>query len=288
MFKRHSDQQIVARPMLCSLTGFLDAGFGAKIATDYLLKTCDCQLLYSFNVEKYLDFRQRRPAMLIKDGQYNSVEFEKIEVFLCKDSQDRDFLLMVGPEPDLNWKKFAKHFKFLLSETLPEIFINLGAFPAPAPHTRPIKIAAISPYKDLVESIGFVRGAIEVPASVGSYLSLICYKNAIAAVGLWARVPHYVSQGAYYPGALALLEQVTKLTGLVFDLGELIKNATQNIVEVDEMVSKSEEHKKLISLLEAGIDAAEGSPLDIVQIPSGDEIAKELEKFLKEQGNQGD
>lgn len=287
MFKRCSDTIVRNVPFICGLTGFLDAGLGAKIASDFLISNHIKEVLFTFKTDKYLDMRQRRPSMVIKDGEYEKVVFDSIEVILCADNGGREFLVMVGPEPDLRWKKFAKEFSFLLDETLPQIFINLGAFPAPAPHTRPIKIAAISPYKDLAESIGFVKGTIEVPASMGSYLAVVCHKKAIASVGIWARVPHYVSQMAYFPAGLALVNQIAKLTGLDINTAKLSEKAIETNFSVDEMVSKNEEHKKLVSLLEAGVDVAEGSSLDIVQIPSGDEIAKELERFLKEQGNFG-
>jgi proteasome assembly chaperone (PAC2) family protein len=161
--------------------------------------------------------------------------------------------------------------------------VGLGAFPAPAPHTRPVKLAATAPEasSDLVERIGIVHGELEVPAGVMSALELAFAEVAIPAVTLWARVPHYVAGMPFPEASAALIEGLVGLAGLSFDSTALRRAADSSRRQVDQLIADNNEHQAMVRKLEENIDASEGNAMGVDGVPSGDEIAAELEKFLR-------
>jgi len=161
--------------------------------------------------------------------------------------------------------------------------IGLGAFPAPAPHTRPVKLAATAPEAsaDLVERIGIVHGELEVPAGVMSALEMAFAEVAIPAVTLWARVPHYVAGMPFPEASAALIEGLVGLAGLSFDSTALRRAADSSRRQVDQLIADNNEHQAMVRKLEENIDASEGNAMGVDGVPSGDEIAAELEEFLR-------
>ncbi|HMC53376.1 MAG TPA: PAC2 family protein, partial [Acidimicrobiales bacterium] len=129
--------------------------------------------------------------------------------------------------------------------------------------------------------VGVVSGTIDVPAGAQAALELAFGEAGIPALGLWARVPHYVSAMTYPPAAAALVEGLAAVAGLAVDSAPLLAAADATRQQVDELISKSGEHEAMVRQLEASLDEAEGNPLQLGQMPSGDEIAAELERFLR-------
>jgi proteasome assembly chaperone (PAC2) family protein len=164
--------------------------------------------------------------------------------------------------------------------------VGLGAFPAPAPHTRPVRLAATapSPSADLVSQVGVVQGELEVPAGVLSALELGFGEVQIPTVSLWARVPHYVSAMPFPMASAALVDGLSAISGLVFDATPLRAAGDSARDRIDDLVASNPDHRAMVRTLEEAIDASEGNPLGLDEMPSGDELAAELERFLRDEG----
>jgi hypothetical protein len=55
---------------------------------------------------------------------------------------------------------------------------------------------------------------------------------------------------------------------------------------VDELIGANPDHLEMVHRLEAALDSEEISPTGFdVEVPSGDEIAAELEQFLRGEGH---
>ena len=165
--------------------------------------------------------------------------------------------------------------------------IGLGAFPAPAPHTRPVRLAATVPAASarLLDVVGLVSGELEVPAGVTSALELGFGETGIDMITLWARVPHYVAAMPFPQASAALVEGVALISGLSFDTGGLASQADASRRQIDELISSNPEHVAMVRALEVSLDSAEGNPLGIDEIPTGDELAAELEQFLRDENS---
>jgi predicted ATP-grasp superfamily ATP-dependent carboligase len=160
--------------------------------------------------------------------------------------------------------------------------VGLGAFPAPVPHTRPIRLVATATSPELAQQVGFIPGVIDVPAGVQAALERQFADLGVPAVGLWARVPHYAAAMPYPEASAVLLDGLERLTGVYVDSGELGTAALSTRRRLDELVANSDEHAALVHQLEAAVDAETERPLG-PSIPSGDELAAELERFLREE-----
>lgn len=268
---------------MVALEGWVDAGLGAAGAIASLLAAGPTELVATFDGEALIDQRARRPVARIVNGVTERLTWPTLEMRSGRDLAGAEILYLVGPEPDFKWRSFVTSVIALSRELGVRMAVGLGAFPAPAPHTRPVKLAATAPEESssISAGIGVVQGAIEVPAGVWGALELGFGEAGIPAVGLWARVPHYVTGMTFAPASAALVEGLATLGGLTLDTSDLHTAADASLRQVDELITKSHEHLELVRQLERNLDATEGNPLDLGQIPTADELGAELERYLR-------
>jgi predicted ATP-grasp superfamily ATP-dependent carboligase len=168
--------------------------------------------------------------------------------------------------------------------------LGLGAYPAPTPHTRPALLAATATTPELAEQVGYVRGSLDLPGGVEAALERRAAERGLPAVGLWAQVPHYAVAMPYPPASLALVRGMMEVGGLSLPTERLVEAADATRVRLDGLVANSTEHVELVRQLEAHVDAMQqetggrGQISPGVTLPSGDELAEELQRFLREQG----
>jgi proteasome assembly chaperone (PAC2) family protein len=288
--EEHSHYQVALQrafkePVLVvALEGWVDAGLGAAAAVASLLATAyDEDVLVTFDGDHFLDQRARRPVARIVNGVTVELTWPETQIRFAKDLLGADMLFLVGPEPDFHWRGFVDSVVDLARAYGVRMVVGLGAFPAPAPHTRPVKLAATAPErsKELVARIGVVQGELEVPAGVLAALELGFGAAGIDAITLWARVPHYVAAMPFPDASAALVDGLALLSGLALDSAKLRRAADTSRRQVDEVIAGNPEHLTMVRRLEATLDASEGNTLGLDDLPSGDEIAAELERFLR-------
>ena len=271
--------------MVMGLDGWVDAGLSGASAMAALLGNIKTEPVVTFDSDVLLDYRSRRPTQRIVDGVLTDLTWPEAQIRVGRDAQGSDVLLLVGPEPDHQWHAFTDSVVGLASEFGVRFATGLGGFPAPVPHTRPIRIVATAIDSTVAGQVGFIPGVREVPAGVHASLLKGFERQGIQAVSLWAMVPHYVAGMPFPATSLALLEQLQALTGLDVDTSELKAAAAVTRQRVDELIAQSAEHVEMVLNLESQHDAqiaATNMPTD--NLPSGDEIAAELERFLRGEG----
>ena len=269
--------------------GWIDAGLGGGGAMAALLEAMDTELVATFDNDELLDHRARRPVARIVDGVYEDVLWPEIELRAGKDPGGRDVLVLVGPEPDHSWRRYAEAIGELSQRLGVRLLVGMGAFPAPVPHTRPSKLVATATSAELAARVGVVKGSLDVPAGIVVAVQRRFADIGLPAIALWARVPHYAS-GMPYPEASALLlEGLGEVAGISVDTAELRAAAAEAKARLDELTENSAEHRALVRQLEAQVDAeAEGDGSGALtgwgDIPSADELGAEVERFLRDQG----
>lgn len=277
----------LADPILVvHLDGWVDAGFGGAGAVGALLGAVETEVIATYDTDALLDHRAHRPIVQIVDGVNSGLAWPELTIRAGRDAAGHALLVLSGPEPDHHWRAFCDETTELAAEFGVRMVVGLGAFPAPAPHTRPCRLVATATNAELAAAVGFVPGTINVPAGAQAALERRFGDADVPAVGLWARVPHYVAAMAYPEAAAVLLEGLARLTGVQVDTAELRRAAEEARRHIDELVANNPEHLQMVRQLEAHADAEGLVPGGgwRSDLPSGEEIAAELERFLREQG----
>ena len=269
--------------LIVALEGWIDAGAGAEKARDILLDQLDTRLVATFDTDTLLDYRARRPIMHLHDGVNTGLTWSSIELHAATDRSGNDLLILAGVEPDHAWKQFCREVVDLAVELGARLLCGIGAYPAAVPHTRPTMLSATASDDDLAAAVGLIRGSIDVPAGVEAALEEECKRVGLPAVGLWAQVPHYASAMSFPGASLALLEGLERVAQLEFAHGDLVSETATTKTRLDSLVADSEEHLEMVRQLEAHADQLRADGGD--RLPSGDELAAELQRFLREQGD---
>ena len=278
--------ELVERPDLASpvlvmvLKGWVDAGLGADGAAEVLVDGLERRTVARFDADALLDWRARRPVLRLEDGLNTQLSWEETELSWAEDADGNDVLLLLGNEPDHSWLAFTEQVVDLAAELDVRLVLGLGAYPAPAPHTRPPLVAASASHPDL--AAGLVRSSVEVPTGVQGMIERKAALRGIPALGLWVQVPHYVAAMPYPAASLTLLEEANRVGGLRLPVADLAERAAANRHRLDELIAQNPEHLAMVAQLEAQADDAAASAA--LSDTSGDELAAELERYLREHG----
>jgi predicted ATP-grasp superfamily ATP-dependent carboligase len=282
LYRLQRSCDVEAPVLVVGMEGWIDAGYGGGAAMAAVLGAISTELLASFDDDALIDYRARRPLMRIVDGVNSHLEWPQIQLRVGHDAGGRGVLALVGPEPDMRWHAFTEAVVGLAAELHVRMVVGLGAFPAPVPHTRPLRLVSTATSAELAAKVGFVPGTIDVPAGVLGALERGFAEAGIPAVGLWARVPHYVAGSPYPAASAALLEGLKVVAGIEVDNTELNSAAAVTHARIQDLMANSDEHTAMVGQLEQQADA-EASAVELggMALASGDEIAAELERFLR-------
>jgi proteasome assembly chaperone (PAC2) family protein len=264
--------------LVVHLTGWTDGGLAGQTSAVFLRARWNGRMLAEFDADELIDFRARRPLVRLASGTIEQLSWSPIELALGDPGGDRDALLLTGPEPDFRWRAFADEVVEVCRRLgVVEVF-GLGGFPAPSLHTDPVAVVGTSADPDLAGRLETVPALVELAASIQLVLEDHLHKAGIPATGLWARVPPYLAGGSHPPAALALVRTLARLTGLEIDTTELEAASKDHLEQVEQAIRERPQIAEFIEqirgLVEQGGDE---------RVPSGDEIAAELERFLSQQ-----
>jgi predicted ATP-grasp superfamily ATP-dependent carboligase len=273
----------VERPVLVvCMEGWIDAGLAAGNALSHLIGSMPNELVATFDSDELIDYRARRPTLRIVNGVDKDLRWAEIRLHLATNRTGRSVLILNGPEPDMRWHQFIAEVVALSSRLGIEMVVGLGAFPAPVPHTRAVRLVGTSTDSELATKVGYLPASIDVPSGVQGALEMAFGEAGIPAVGLWARVPHYASAMPYPAASASLLDGLAGMTGIEVDTSVLHSAASATNNQIEQLIAGSEEHAALVRQLEAQHDSEQAqAQADFGDLPSGDELAAELERFLR-------
>jgi predicted ATP-grasp superfamily ATP-dependent carboligase len=268
--------------LVVCLDGWIDAGSSSAGAMAHLLQEMDTTLVASFDTELLIDYRSRRPITHLVDGVNTGLTWPSIELRHGVDPDGNDVLLLTGAEPDARWKRFTDEVTTLASELGVGLVVGLGAYPAPVPHTRPNRLSTSATSIELASRAGVTTpGAFDAPAGVQAAIERRCAEESIPNIGLWAQVPHYAA-AMMFPGAsVALLDGLAEVARVRVDLDQLREADRLLRARLDTLVADNPEHLEMVRQLELHYDQS----TDLLgPVPSGDELAAEVERYLRELG----
>lgn len=277
--------------MIVMMTGWIDASNAAAAAMDHIVEITGAETLIEFDPDIFMDLRTRRPTMELREGVNTRIEWPCPCIKLGADTTGKPLLLLTGPEPDSHWKLFAGTVAALARQLDVAKAVGIGAYPYAAPHTRPVGLTATSPDPDIIERLPLSRNSLDVPAGVESVLEHDLHALNIATLCIWAQVPHYVSSMSYPAASGALIEAVCAEADLSLDAGRFNTEAGVQRERLDQLVSHNTEHQEMLRRLELAYDEAQDQDGSMTAtelgMPTVDEIAAEVEQFLRDQQTGG-
>jgi predicted ATP-grasp superfamily ATP-dependent carboligase len=271
------------RPVLVlGLDGWVDAGYAGATAINALLESVPHDVLATFDSDALLDQRSRRPVLRISHGTHGGLTWPELRLLFATETDGRSLLVLAGPEPDLRWHEWTDEVVALGLRLGVEMVVGLGAFPAPVPHTRPVRLAATASSAELAGRVGFLPATMEVPAGAQAVLEVAFGQAGVPSIGVWARVPHYASGTPYPEASATLLDELSKLTSVRIDTAALHRAGDSARDQIQALIEASDEHSAMVRQLETQHDSELGlSAIEFSNLPTGDEIAAELERFLR-------
>ena len=295
LYRLEEDSPELTDPVLLyHFDGFVDAGGAGRLAFGHLLAELEHRVVATFNVDRLLDYRSRRPIMTFDTDRWVDCESPELAVHLAHDATGTPFLLMSGPEPDREWELFTQAVGALTERLGVSKMITVHGIPMAVPHTRPLGVTGHATRPELLNTQTSPFGRVQVPGSVAALLELRLGAQGRDAVGYAVHVPHYLSQAEYPQSAVAALEAVTKNTGLVFPMEQLHEAAERTTTEIEEQIGASTELSTAISGLEQQYDAFAGGAdrenlmAESTPMPTGDELAAQFQQFLAERDESDD
>jgi proteasome assembly chaperone (PAC2) family protein len=276
--------QLTKPALVCSFKGWNDAAESASAAVSFVASRWGAEPLGAIDPEEFFDFQVTRPTVRLNEGVTRVIEWPELELSSARAAGGkRDIVFLTGSEPNLRWKTFAATVVSAAQELGVQTVVSLGALLADVPHTRPVQITGIAADPALAERLGFTQTRYEGPTGIVGVVQDACTRAGLVAASLWAPVPHYVATVPSPKATLALLARLEDLLDVPIDTSDLEEAAVEYERRLDEAVASEPEVRQLVERLERQID---DDDISFRNLPSGDSIAREFERFLKEQGEE--
>lgn len=270
--------------LLAAFRGWNDAGEAASFAIGYLQTTLEATTFATVPPEDFFDFQSHRPRIHIEDGSLRGpVEWPRIEILTTKPAPERHLILVNGVEPSMRWPTLCNAILDMATDLGVELVVTLGALLADVPHTRPVRVSGLGAPTELIETLGLRRPDYQGPTGIVGVLHAMAAERGMRSASLWAAVPHYVGAAPSPKAALALLRAAQEVAGLTIDLADLERAVGHFEEQVDEAVQRNPQAASMVGELERAYDNELDQPFG--PIPSGDAIAAEFERFLRERGD---
>jgi proteasome assembly chaperone (PAC2) family protein len=274
------------RPVLvAAFRGWNDGGQGASLAAGYLAKEWDGARFAEIDPENFYDFQATRPHVALEDGLTRKLDWPDNGFFHARiPGTDRDAVIMLGTEPNLRWRTFAGLVRDLAEDLGVERVVTFGSLLADVPHTRPSPVTAAASDESLMEELGLEPSRYEGPTGIVGVLLDTFRAEGVTSLSLWAAVPHYVSLAPSPRAALALVRRFGELMAIEVDVTDLEQAADEYSEQVSEAVSADADTAAYVEELERRVDMMNAEE----DLPSGDTLAAELTRFLRERDEQDD
>ena len=262
--------------------GWNDAGDAATAAVEQLELEWEATPLAVVDPDDYYDFQVNRPIVSLVDGLTRKVEWPTTRTSSCSPpGADRDVVLVRGIEPNMRWRGFCDELLELFHALEVEQVVLFGALLADVPHTRPFPVTGTASDAELVDKYDLQQSKYEGPTGIVGVFHDACVRAELPTISFWAQVPHYVAQPPCPKATLGLLHRLEEVLDLRVPMGELAEQAAAWESTVDELANQDAEMAEYVRALEQRDGEIR------LQQTSGEDIAREFEKFLRRRGGPG-
>jgi hypothetical protein len=260
--------------LVASFDGWVDAAEAASRAVGQVAG--DATVVATFDPDAIFDYRSRRPVLDVQDGRLSELQWPELAI-RHERLDGRDLLIFSGPEPDLRWQELAADAVTLVQRLNVTEWVSLGSVPGAVAHTRPVTVMATASQDGLLDEPAGPEGLLRVPSAALSVLEMAVTEAGTPAVGFYAQVPPYASIG-YAAASIALVQRLSRHLGIPIDIEPLLAEEREQHARYDAAVAGDAMLRETVSRLESAAGDVEAE-----QLPSGDDLAREIERFLRRQ-----
>jgi proteasome assembly chaperone (PAC2) family protein len=277
--------ELRAPVLVCAFAGWNDAATSATTALEAVAASLDSEQVGVLDPEEFYDFQVNRPTIRLVEGETRRIDWPANVVVAARaPGAERDLVLVSGIEPNVRWRTFAETIVGAGQAMGAEMVVTLGALVADVAHTLPVPITGLASDPELVERLSLSRSNYEGPTGIVGVLHDVCRRRGLTSASLWAAVPHYVAAVPNPKAALALLRRLEGFTGVAIEAGDLEDASERFEEQVTQAVAANPEIEDLVHRLEAEQEESFELGQDV---PSGEAIARDFEKFLRQRGADG-
>ncbi len=273
-----------APALICAFKGWNDAADSASSALTFVGTALGARRFATIDPEEFYDFQSVRPRVKLVDNHARAIEWPAVELFEARVPRaPRDLVLLSGTEPSMRWRTFTNVIVELAEALGTQLVVTMGALLADVPHTRAVSVTGLASDPTLVARLGLTRSSYEGPTGIVGVLHAACQDAGLPSASLWAAVPHYIAAAPNPKAALALVRKLEGLVGVAVDATDLEDAAGDYDRQVNAAVQSDPDVQAFVEQLEqaAGAEASESAG----PLPSGDTIARELQRFLRQRGD---
>jgi proteasome assembly chaperone (PAC2) family protein len=273
-----------APALVCGFKGWNDAGDAASSAVSFVGDALGAREFATIDPEDFYDFQATRPRITMTDSQVREIEWPEVKLYEVRIPRaPRDLILLSGHEPSFRWRTFTGLIVELAEAIGVQLVVTLGALLADVPHTRPVSVTGFATDPTLVSRLNLSQSSYEGPTGIVGIVHDACRKAGLPSASLWAAVPHYIAASPNPKASLALIRKLEGLVGVVVDAGELEAATAEYERQVNAAIQHDPDIQAFVEKLEAA--ANEDAP-DVFDLPSGDSIERDLQRFLRQRGQE--
>ena len=273
-----------APALVCAFKGWNDAADAASSAISFVGSALGAQRFATIDPEEFYDFQSTRPRIKMVEGQTREIEWPAVELYEARVPRaPRDLILLAGAEPSYRWRTFAQVIVEIAEAIGAQLVVTLGALLADVPHSRPVSVTGLASDPSLVSRLGLANSSYEGPTGIVGVLHAACQQAGLPSASLWAAVPHYIAATPNPKAALALVRKLEGLVGVAVNAAELEGAVADYERQVNLAVQSDPDVQAFVERLEqAAVEEGGGEP---GPLPSGETIARDLQRFLRQRGD---
>lgn len=271
--------------MVCSFQGWNDAGDAASTATAFLAQALEAERFAQIDTEEFYDFQANRPHVKIDETQARVISWPSVEILEARAPRaHRDLVIVQGTEPSMRWRSFSSLIVDLAEALDVQFVVTLGALLADVPHSQPVAMTGFASDPAMMERLGLKSSSYAGPTGIVGVLHAGCSQSGLPSASVWASVPHYVAAASSPKAALALLRKLELMVGVSVDVTELEEAAGEYEHQVGLAVQSDPDIQAFVERLERRVAEDEQTAISPQDLPSGELLAREFQRFLRQRG----
>jgi proteasome assembly chaperone (PAC2) family protein len=271
--------------LLLAFTGWNDAGTAATFAARFLTQRFAAHKFASLDPETFYNFIEHRPMVRLRNGE-REITWPVNEFLYARDpGLVQDIVIGLGVEPDLRWRAYMDAIMHIVQTCKVELVVTLGALLADVAYSRPVRLTGTASDPVLAQRLNLSVSRYEGPTGIVGVLNDACKRRGLPAISIWANVPHYIQASPNVKAALAIVRRVLTLLDFSTDLSDLERASADFDKRVADVLATDAKMAEYVRRLEErhDEDEDEASHDETDALPSGEELARELEQFLRQQ-----